>query len=65
MKFLMSSGIQKNSIAFSGSWCLTGPYAFSRSNQIATYIGRTCQRLEVRVKLHVPRDIRNQIKKKN
>ena len=30
----MSSGIQKNSIAFSSSWCLTEPYAFSRSSQM-------------------------------
>ena len=34
MRFLMSSGIQNNSIAFSSSWCLTEPYAFSRSNQM-------------------------------
>ena len=34
MRFLMSSGIQKNSITFSSSWCLTEPYAFSRSNQM-------------------------------
>ena len=30
----MSSGIQKNSIVFSSCWCLTEPYAFSRSNQM-------------------------------
>ena len=30
----MSSGIQKNSITFSSSWCLTEPYAFSRSNKM-------------------------------
>ena len=30
----MSSGIQKNSIAFSSSWCHTEPYAFSRFNQM-------------------------------
>ena len=34
MGFLMSSGIQKNFIALSSSWCLTEPYAFSRSNQM-------------------------------
>ena len=34
MWFLMSSGIQKNFIAFSSSRCLAEPYAFSRSNQI-------------------------------
>ena len=32
--FLMSSGIQKNCIAFSSSWCLTKPYAFSRTNRM-------------------------------
>ena len=30
----MSSGTKKNSIAFSSSWCLTEPNAFSRSNQM-------------------------------
>ena len=30
----MTSGIQKNAIAFLSSWCLTEPYAFSRSNQM-------------------------------
>ena len=34
MRFLISSDIQKNSIIFSSSWCLTEPYAFSRSNQM-------------------------------
>ena len=34
MRFLMSSGIQKNSIVFLSSWCLPEPYAFYRDNQI-------------------------------
>ena len=33
-RFLMSSGIKNDSIAFSSIWCLTEPYAFSKSNQM-------------------------------